>query len=265
MDEQQLNDETMKMCGKLSEELMRPLVTQKEFVYIDADLLYDFKLGGLISTVTNEAEYNYIRDHVPEYLAAPTLECAKFFPELHMTEEKLLERITNPKYDKAIAFMSPPTQFIYELGLLIRVLNTMNTSKETQRPIKVTINQRKVILTDYTRNLITRAVHDGDPKASVEFVHFDSWFKVSKDLIKQQDVICIYDIKEFLSEATVSQKLLLDTEEFAMADIMALEQSDLPADQTELGLANISDLMKAFGCNSFSFMKKTLYQPERGE
>jgi len=264
MNEAELQQDNAEMRNKISAEIMRPLVTQKEFVYIDADLLYDFRLGGIISTITNEEQYNYIRDHIPEYLDAPTLEVAKFFPDMKMSEQDIDKRLSDPKYEQVLALMSPPTQFISELGLLIRVLNTVNRSKETQRPIKVTVNQRKYMLTDYTKKMIERAVHDGDAKAVVEFTHFESWFKISEALLKQQDVICVYNIREFLQEGTVSQKLLVNTEEFAMADIMALEQCDLTGDQAEIGLENMADLMRAFGCNSFSFIKKTLYQP-RGE
>lgn len=256
-DVQPFNDESFEICDRISAEVMRPLVTQKEFVYIDADVLFDFRLGALLAGMTGESDYNYILSNLQTYLDAPTLACAKFFPDLNKTDEELDAFASDPKYAMPMAAVAPPTKLFEELPVLVRVINSINVSKETQRPVRVTINQRNVLLVDYTKNLIRDAVLRGDANAVVEFTNFPTWKDVPEALLKQQDVIIVHDIKDFLLEGTTSQKLLTTTDELAMTDIMAMVQSDLSLEETELGLANLVNIMELM-CNKFSFISKTL-------
>ena len=250
------------MCTRWSTEMMRPLVKQKEFIYIDADILFDFKLGALISLMRNgEKDYKYILSKLDDYLAAPSLDCARFFPELGLTEEDLTNQMANPKYANVLAAIAPPTRFMAELGEMIRVINTINSSKESSRPLQVTINQRKLPLHKFTKDLLTENIHRADKNTKVEFVEFDSWFNVPKDLLSRQDIICVYDLKEFLAPGSVPQKLLADTNELAMSDILAISQSDLTGADLGLGMLNLRDVMEMF-CEKFTFIRKTIMRPE---
>lgn len=246
-------------CETFSKECMRPLVTQKEFVYIDADLLFDYKFGTLISFIKNgDEDFQKIRSHIQEYLDAPTLECAKFFPEMGVTEQQLIDRMNDPKYANVLAAISPPTFFMKDIGNCIRILNTINKSKETQRPLKITINQCRYDLHPHVRQGIVNAIRAVDAEVGVDFTAFRNWKEVPRDLLARQDVICVYDIRDFLAEGTTSQKLLVsDEHELAATDIIALAQSDLAEKDTELGLLNLQDIVSML-CNKFKFVKKTL-------
>lgn len=251
------DNETIKLCDRISSEVMRPLVTQKEFMYVDADVLFDYRLGALLATVRGEQDYNYILEHVDEYLNAPTLECAKFFPDLHKTDSELDRIAADPQNATALAALTPPTKVLEQLSVMIRVLNTINLSKETQRPIRVTVNQRRVQITDFVKNAITDAIARGDASATVTFTTYKSWADVPEDILRPQDVIIVYDLKEFLTVGTTSQKLLIDTNELSMTDIMAITQSELNSEDTPLGLDNMKNVMELM-CDKFTFINKTL-------
>lgn len=251
------DDKTLELCDRISTEVMRPLVTQKEFLYVDADVLFDYRLGALLATIKGEDDYNYILKHVDEYLNAPSLECAKSFPDLNRTDADLDKLAVDKSSALSLAALTPPTKVLEQLPIMIRVLNTINLSKETQRPIHVTVNQRRVEITDFVKNAITAAVTRGDASATVAFTTYKSWFDVPEDLLKRQDVIIVYDLKEFLMTGTTSQKLLVDTNELSMTDIMALTQSELKQEDTALGLDNMKNVMELM-CDKFTFINKTL-------
>jgi len=257
-----VNNETLALCDKISKESMRPLVTQKEFVYVDAELLYDFRLAGLLSLIRNGAsDYNYIMQHVKEYLDADTLECAKFFPELGITEADIDAVLADPEKSAIIAAIAPPTKLLHELGRCIMVLNTLNTSKETHRPIQLTINQSRVQIHNYLKKQIARVVHMDDPSVIIHFTSYPGWKTVPQEVLKNQDAIFIYDIKEFLLEGTNSQKALTTDFGLGTVDIMALAQSDLNEADTPKGLSNMKMILSLF-CTKFTFFKKTLLTKE---
>lgn len=254
---QAFDSKTIELCDRLSAEVMRPLVTQKEYLYVDADTLFDYRLGAIMASIKNEHDYNYVLEHVDEYLTAPTLECAKFFPAFNKTDAELDDIASSSAGAVALAALTPPTKVLEQLPVIIRVLNTINLSKETQRPIHVTINQRRVAITDYIKQFITDTITRGDASAKIDFTSYKSWFDVPEDLLRCQDVIIVYDLKEFLTLETTSQKLLIDTNELAMTDIMALTQSELSSEDTALGLENMKNVMELM-CDKFTFINKTL-------
>ena len=256
------DQETSELCTKISAEVMRPLVTQKEFVYIDADTLFDFRLGAIMAKVTGEDDYKYVMEHVHEYLDAPTLECAKFFPKFGMTEKDIDEFLVDPNYATVRAVISPATRLLGELSVIVRVLNSINASKETQRPITVVVNQRHALLEPFNKRLIEDSVYRGDKYAKVEYTNFPTWNDVPEAVLKKQDVIIVYDLNEFLREGTTSQKLLATVEEFAMTDIMAITQvTSTKVNDVELGLQNLSNVMELM-CDKFTFINKTLLTRE---
>lgn len=253
-----VNSETRQLCSKLADEVVRPLVTQKEFIYIDASFFLDFKVGALLSLIRREKiDYDYILQHLQEYLDAPTLECTKFFPKLNLTEQDLLDRMEAPEYNDVLSVITPPTKFLSEFGNIIRVLNTINQSKESSRPLKVTINQNLMTLNQYVRNNLTNAIHMIDSEIKVTFTEYRSWSEVPESVLEKQDVICVYNLRDFLREGTTSQKMLAETNKLSMTDIMAITQSDSSKEDLKLGLDNLKSVMEMM-CDKFTFIHKTL-------
>ena len=245
------------VCDKLSMDLMKPFTAQKKNIYVDADLIYDYKLGALMALTRNEADYKYVVNNIRGYLNGRTLDCARFFPELGVTEEDLDRMISDPKYFIFITAAAPASRFLDDIETIIKIFNTLNESKEVKEPITLTINQRKIKIHDVHKAGIIQRIQRVDPRVRVRFTEFPSWFKVNEKLLEDQDFICVYDMIEFLHEGTVSQKLISEVPSRLMkTDIVTLFQSDkaLPTNDDFMNLKTIMECM----CDKFSFINKTI-------
>ena len=262
MSENDIPDEVIKSdISEATMAAMKPLMTQREFMYIDLDLLYDLRLSALLGFVKGEEDYKYIRKHVQQYLDAPTLEVCKFFPELKVKEEDLDDFINDPGYSTILAALALPTNFMRELQDIIKFINTENESKETHRSLKITLNCRYKNLHPYIINRVVDLIHKSDPLVKVEVTEYRDWSEVPASLIKMQDMICVYDVRNFLSDGTTSQKLLTEMNELSNCSIVGLKVSDLSKEDTEIGVVNLQDVISIM-CKKFTLVNKTLLSTE---
>lgn len=245
----------------LSMAAMRPFMTQREFMYIDLDLLYDMRLTALMAYIKGEEDYKYLFKHIPDYINAPTLEVCKFFPKLNVTEEMLDRILDDPEYKTVLAAMALPTNFMKELQDIIKFVNTENESKETHRSLKITLNSRYKDPHPYIINRIVSAIHASDPHVRVELTQYRDWTEVPEELIRMQDMICVYDVRNFLDVGSTSQKLLLEMDELAHCYIVGLKVSDLGSEDTQAGLINMQDVISIM-CKKFTFVNKSLLNME---
>lgn len=248
-------DETMK---RLERESMSPFVTQRRYIYIDADLLYDFRLSAVISYVSGEEDYKYVRAQLPAYLQAPTLECAKFFPKLNLTEADIDDRLNDEACADVLAAIAVPTKVLEKLEYIIRLVVTENESKETQLPLIITINQRDHLMHEFLKNRVIGLIKKLDNRITVEFTHYKTWNDVPEITLKKQDIVCVYDTRDFLRQGTTSQKLLETQTGLANCSVMALEVADNADDKDiQQRLSNLEDIMSIM-CRKFKFFKKSI-------
>ena len=255
------------MCDKWNSEVMKPLLKQKEFMYIDLDVLFDFRLGALLSLMqAGEEDYQYIMSNVDKYLSTPTLECAKFFPKFGLSDDQLDDRASDPNYAAVMAAIAPPTRFLGEMKTMIKVINTLNASKETTNPLKITINQGKRKVHPFILENLKKYLLSIDPGMAIDFVKFATWRDVPKELVERLDIIVVYNIKDFLAKGSVPQSILESSQEaFAMTTVMAIRQVDETAMADEaVATKNFLDLMDIF-FDKFTFIGKTLMKPEDSE
>ena len=245
----------------LSMAAMRPFMTQREFMYVDLDLLYDMRLTALMAYIKGEEDQKYFFEHIPDYINAPTLEVCKFFPKLNVTEAMLDRILDDPEYKTVLAAMALPTNFMRELQDIIKFINTENESKETHRSLKITLNCRYKNLHPYIINRVVDLIHKSDPLVKVEVTEYRDWSEVPASLIKMQDMICVYDVRNFLSDGTTSQKLLTEMNELSNCSIVGLKVSDLSKEDTEIGVVNLQDVISIM-CKKFTLVNKTLLSTE---
>lgn len=249
------------VCEKLSQDMMKPFTVQKENIYIDSDLLFDYRLGAVLARVNGESDYNHVVQNIPAYLKAPTLECAKFFPQLNLTEEDLDDVIANPEYFMFLNAAAPATKLIADLEPIIRLFNTINESREGTNPIRITVNQRQIKFCKLVKANLLKTIHKIDPKVVVEFTEYKSWFEVPTSLIESQDFICVYNMIEFLKEGTNSQKLMAAVPpRLSKTNIATLLQSDV-ANPTVDHFHNLRVMLEVM-CHQFCFRPKTLLNEE---
>ena len=256
-----LTSEFRDLCTKVSNETMKPFMVQKENIYIDADLLYDYRLGAVLALTHGEEEFNYVLRNLEAYLKAPTLECAKFFPQLGLTEQKLDEVIANPDYFIFMNAAAPATLFMNDLEKIVVIFNSLNSSREVIRPLRITINQRRIKIHDeYKRQLVNR-IHRTDPSVIVDFTEYRTWNDVPYKLISCQDFLCVYDLVEFLREGTNSQKAISKVpSDLGTCCICSLLQSDIP-NPTIDHFTNLQRMIECM-CQKLTFRPKTLLSKE---
>jgi len=245
------------LCNQMSKDIVKPFLKQKENIYIDSDLLYHYRLGAMLALTKSEDDFNYVREHINDYLEAPTLECAKFFPEMKLTDEDLDKFIVDPKYFNVISAISPASEFIDNFDKIIRIFNTINESKEVTDPITITINQRRIPIHPVYRRGIINRIRSIDRHVNVKFTSYKSWYEVPQSLIAVQDFLCVYDMIEFLKEGTNSQKAISAVpSQLATCCIVTPLQADVPDPSFE-HFRNLKVLLEVM-CDKFSYISKTI-------
>ena len=252
------------MCGKVSEEIMRPYFRQQEYLYIDVDLLADFRLGAVLASVRNEQEYNYVQANMQKYLDAPTLRCAEFFPELGLTDQQLDEIIEKPEYESVLSVIAPRSKLITQFPTLFGMLKSINSRAETSRPLKLYFNCPHRV-SDHFKAGLLELVKEADPTVEVYFTEFKTWYDVDPDILGRMDFIAVYDLIGFLANNTSSMKLLSAIpSKLGSTGIAALVQTDKPdmkGDELELGLVNLANLLEMM-CDKFTYLRKTVLTKE---
>ena len=89
-------------------------------IYIDMELLQDFKLGALLSTVTVKEEVEYIMSCLPVYNLKFNNRTAEYFPVLKKTDEELLSIVKNNSIKTAL--LSPWTKIYNNLNVILKYL-----------------------------------------------------------------------------------------------------------------------------------------------
>jgi hypothetical protein len=254
-----MDKELSSFFDRVTTDIMRPYFMQQEYFYIDADLLVDFRLGALMAYIRNEADYKYVVEQIPTYLAGYDLDTAKYFPKLGLTERDLDRALTNPEYLAPLATISPRTQAMTQICTMLSMIKSENARSDTDRPLKLYINFRYPVhqsIKDEIHDEIKRA----DDKAIVEFTNYSSWAEPDEEFLKKMDFIGVYNIREFLKEGWPPQKLISAVPSgFGHTAIVALIQSD-PApdqDQFDLGIDNFVNVMELM-CDKFSFIPKSI-------
>ena len=252
------------VCNKLAEEIMRPYFRQQEYLYIDVDLLADFRLGAVLASVRNEAEYNYVQASMQKYLDAPTLRCAEFFPELGLTDQQLDEMIESEKYERALSVLAPRSKLVLQFPLLFGTFKSINARAETHNPLKLYFNCPHRV-SDHFKAGLLKIVKEADPTVEVYFTDFKTWYDVPADLLGRMDFIGVHDLVGFLSNNTTSMKLLSEIpSRLGSTGIVALVQTDKPnltGDELDLGLVNLENVMEMM-CEKFTYLRKTVLTKE---
>ncbi len=237
-------------------DLVAPYVRQKEHIFIDVETLYDFKLGALFCLTTKD-QYKYILDLLPDYLSSKDLEVCKHFPECNVDEETINRFMDDPVVNKTLSLIAPPRSLVEDLADIIPALNTYNTSKETQHPLKITINQSTFELSDEAKLRLEDYIHSVDSNVEVTFVKYN-WTNIPKDVLEMQDVIIVYDIAAFVDISATPVIDCIKEGVFAKTTIASFMQvTNQNCEDTAKGEMNFAITMDIF-CNNFIILEKEL-------
>lgn len=253
------NAETIRLCHKLAEVTMESHLMARTQIYIDADTLFDFKLGALLSQMRSKEQFDAVYAHLEDYLKSPTLDCARFFPEFGLTEDDLEKILTDPALSAVLSVTAPPTNVFEQLTGFVALLRKHNAIKPGAEKMQFTINAKLTKLHPHTIRLITDAIRYGEPDAEIAFTSFKDWSEIPTALLERQDVVIVHDILDFVRPGTTSQKLLEKADKLAATAVMGLLQANLevPPEKFEAAMENTAGVMMLM-CESFAFLEKTV-------
>lgn len=145
------NFDPEKIYSLSMKEYMDPI----QAVYIDLPYIQDIYLGGLILSHYNEKDYTYILSKLPEYKSRITFGHAEHFPDLGMTEDQLVEYVTDRSNITNLLMLSPMTSLFLELPNLHKNLQDHNARvSEKPFPIRYLVNVYPLALNEAQMNLL---------------------------------------------------------------------------------------------------------------
>ena len=241
---------------QVSEDILRPFKEPIKAVYIDADFLYDYRLGELLLKVTCDEDYNVVLKHLDEYINGTSFKITKYFPELNLTEEDLdlLER--DPVLGKYVQVAAPPTKFLFELPKFIIQLNTYNKNREENSEIKIYINTRGHKMNSAIWGRLADGLEKMCPNVRLINTTYSNWTEIPPNVYDILDILYVYNMQDFMSVGSVSCNKLQKRESIGKIVITrprVREEFDNPDDAQE-ALDNFEQLM-SFLVLRFAYFK----------
>lgn len=241
---------------QVSEDILRPFKEPIKAVYIDADFLYDYRLGELLLKVTCDEDYNVVLKHLDEYINGTSFKITKYFPELNLTEEDLdlLER--DPVLGKYVQVAAPPTKFLFELPKFIIQLNTYNKNREENSEIKIYINTRGRKMNSAIWSRLADGLEKMCPNVRLINTTYSNWTEIPPNVYDTLDILYVYNMQDFMSVGSVSCNKLQKRESIGKIVITrprVREEFDNPDDAQE-ALDNFERLM-SFLVLRFAYFK----------
>lgn len=256
-----IDNESSKAFDKIADAIMTPFKQQISVIYIDADMLYDFRLGNLILHTASESQYQYIMSELSAYEDSPNFKISELFPKLGVSEEQLDAFEADPVLSWQIAPASPKTKLLEDLDSFLRSVDTYNRGKEIKEPVKLIINQKKVKLHPTIKTSLARFVAMGHSNMLIEFTDYLNWNEVPQDIFDSIDVLFVHDISDFVRHGTVSQKRMAEMHESCLKKVVIatykVDQSFATEEETEEAVTNFVNIMRVM-FSGFIFLKREL-------
>ncbi len=247
------------LMDQAEEELLKPLFEPINLVYIDADFLYDYRLGAMLLKTSTEDQYKYILEHIPEYTEGKSRSIAKYFPKLGFTDNEIEMAANDYGWQDLVHAAAPKTKFLDDLSLFLTRINTFNRSKMMTQPLQVIINSRYSPMPDSIWRELVGYIRDRDTVVRMSRTNYHTWYDVPRNLVERMSMILVYDLVDFLNEGTPSQSLLRQSkmlDKVILSPYQTEEDYDDPEKEEE-AIRNFAAVMMTY-TTEFSFVKKSI-------
>lgn len=233
-------------------------------VYLDLELVQDFKLGALLSTVQVQEEIEYIQYCIPKYNARLTNSCASFFPVLKHTDLELSRRMKQPELIELITTTAP-----FNLGwdavlAILHEIEQHNAIMNAASTISLVINVYDVVYPQPLKELLTDALKQEVPTVRVIFTEEERYLAPQYE---QYNVLFLYDLPEFVRPETTTSNALFNKclfrDNHILASMRMSPNLEIPVDKLKLGFEATQRWLDLF-CDHLVFIKDELptYQPK---
>lgn len=219
---------------RLSENYFSSLSNPVNKIYIDMELLQDFKLGALLSTVTVKEEVEYIMSCLPVYNLKFNNRTAEYFPVLKKTDEELLSIVKNNSIKTAL--LSPWTKIYNNLNVILKYLY-LNSQHIDGNPKQITIvvNCSDMKYPIQMFDLWANTMKETHPKLDIRLIAYPR-YTAPVELYEEFDMFFIYDHEKFFNTEGIASAISADQKkEFKIVysppyinDSLGLDKSEYP-------------------------------------
>lgn len=232
-------------------------------VYVDMEMLFDYRLTAYLSLLKNEEEYEYMKTCLPAYKLFKGRELKTVFPQLPYTTSDALELMRDKEFQYYLSMKPLITTISNVLPIQLTVMTDTNYKNPTydKKPIEVyLVNQLFPISLEAQRNIVLSLTSIID-NISIKFVHGFIPLE-NPEILSGSDLCLIYDIKEFLiEESTTTKALCLDNyfiNGSVIADFRLEDSSPFITEDSKILFSNTEKVLNHF--TYFYFIDRYLLQ-----
>ena len=182
---------------KLSESYFKDLTNPVDKIYVDMELLQDFKLGALLNTVTVKEEVEYIESCLPLYNTKFNNRTAEYFPVLKKADEELLNFAKENSVRTALA--APWTRIYDNLNRILKHLYIrLKQTNDVVKPITVVINCIDITYSIKLFDIWAKEMKKIHPFVEFKLVGYPR-YQAPLDFYTGFDMFFIYDHETFFN------------------------------------------------------------------
>ena len=186
---------------------------QIEYIYIDLTYLQDIYLGGILNLTEEKDVYSYILKQLKKYNLRIDNNYASYFPELNLTNEEIINYVSDKNNSKLLMIASPATDMYKYLGILHKKTLENNKCKigikNTIRKLTYIINTYPLILDNESMKFLKKrfilSLHDPIINFGIISKPCNS---LSIDTYKKFDKLYISDMSSFSDEESTGYQAL---------------------------------------------------------
>ena len=220
------------MAQQHFDELFKPVSN----VYLDLDMLWDHRIGALVSMVKTSAEYEYILHKLDAYNDNWDKRISTNFPILDISDEMVDNFIQDPDNSKLISFTSPIKTCYANLPLWLDSIFSHNRKQGKVNDVTLYINSQTFCPHKEFQESVVKALQNMFPNLNVGFIATSLDKFHQKIPLTNIQFFIISDFQRFMMPDTVFPNLLMNDMVFSdtylkvakTVDLDILQQEDRP-------------------------------------
>lgn len=202
--------------------------TDKSFVpivdsiYIDLEALIDIDLGMLLTTISSELQYKYMRSRLSDYDGRYDNDILKYFPSLKLDKEEFNKRYEDPELLARAITGAPYTSILETLSEILPAHAATNQTITGSPTITIFISSSKGYpIPESVKQRVKMCLLPLLP-GNLKITFFDEPFTHQKDKVISTIDLCIFnDIKDFLQLGSRGHELFISEQKFANKLVMS--------------------------------------------
>lgn len=247
----------------MSREYFEDMFNPCHNLYIDLEMLQDFRLGALLCLITTEPEYQYIQYRLKEYNDRFNLNTMEHFPVItSVTEEDITTYIDDKKNHLTLARVSPMTDLYAMMPEFLRAVRLVNLKCSSQHDLlTITLGTDSVIYDKPAKTTLINVFKKLDTRLNVDIINRPAW-EMDNASILGNELFLVHDMTQFFNHKVISN-YVFNSEVFTSKRILAhpvVETEDKEGHTDIQKLQATRDFLTIY-CN-FEYIQRGIDDPE---